>query len=189
MQYPKAFTSRGFFCLNQNPRIPQHNSFLNTEKYPINALKCVLSFSSQNPWPTRESSPPLLWAKTASLTEDTFRPSHHRAPLPAQHYSDPFLPRENWRPQGRGPAASGYPHPSYARYHSNLQRQRAFDNVQYGTPGNLQRGRGTTGGQSAFQPVLTGFRKHGQQVPHGHLQVPSHYSVGHGSHHNSNPHF
>lgn len=155
----------------------------------MNALKFVLSFSSQNPWPTRESSPPLLWAKTASLTEDTFRPSHHRAPLPAQHYSDPFLPRENFWPQGRGPAASGYPHPSYARYHSNLQRQRAFDNVQYGTPGNLQRGRGTTGGQSAFQPVLTGFHKHGQQVPHGHLQVPSHYSVGHGSHHNSNPRF
>ena len=44
-------------------------------------------------------------------------------------------------------------------------------------------------GQSAFQPVQAGFRRRGQQVPHGHLQVPAQYAVGHGSHHNSNPRF
>lgn len=142
--------------------------------------------AQKNPWSTRESSPPLLWAKTTSLTEDTLRPSHHRPPLPPQHYSDPFLPRENWWPQGRGAAALGYPHPSYARYHTNLQRQRAFDNMPYGMSGSLQRGRGTMGAQSAFKPVQTGFRKQGQQA---HLQVPSHYAAGHGSHHNSNPRF
>jgi len=42
------------------------------------------------------------------------------------------------------------------------------------------------GAQSAFKPVQTGFRKQGQQA---HLQVPSHYAAGHGSHHNSNPRF
>lgn len=142
-----------------------------------------------SPWSPRESSPPLLWGKTTSLTEETFRPSHHRAPLPSQHFSDPFLPRENWWPQGRGAAASGYPHPSYARYHSNLQRQRAFDNMQFGMPGNLHRGRGTVSGPSAFQPVPTGFHKHSQPIPQGHLQLPSHFAAGHGAHHNSNPRF
>ncbi|KAJ7383155.1 hypothetical protein OS493_030307 [Desmophyllum pertusum] len=65
----------------------------------------------KNPWSTGDSSPPLLWAKTTSLTEDTLRPSHHRPHLPPQHYSDPFLPRENWWPQGRGGAPPGIPTP------------------------------------------------------------------------------
>ena len=80
----------------------------------------------------------------------------------------------------------GYPHPSYARYHTNLQRQRAFDNMYHGMPGIIQRGRPMVGAQSAFQPVQLGFRK---QAQHVRLQVPNHYTAGHGSHHSSNPRF
>lgn len=143
------------------------------------------------PWSTRDTSPPLLWSKAVSLTEETFRPSHYQPPLPAQHFSDPFLPRENWWPQERGPtAAPPYPHPSYGRYHSNLQRQRAFDNVQvHGVSGNLHRGRSTVSSQSAFQPVLSGYRKQNQPVPQSRLQVPVHYAAGPRSHYNSNPQF
>lgn len=149
----------------------------------------VEDLAQKNPWSSRDSSPPPLWAKTASLTEDTLRPSHHRPPLPPQHYSDPFPPRENWWPQGRGAVPLGYPHPSSARYHTNLQRQRAFDNMPYGKLGTLHRGRGTAGAQSAFQPVPTSFRKQGQKLPQAHLQVPSHYGAGHGSQYKSNPRF
>ncbi|XP_067053519.1 uncharacterized protein [Acropora muricata] len=149
------------------------------------------NLAQTTPWPTHDSSPPLLWSKAASLTEETFRPQQHQHTLPSQHFSDPFLPRENYWLQGRGPtAASAYLHPSHARFNSNLQRQRAFDNVQsHGMLGNLPRGHSTTSIQPSFHPGIAGYGKQSQPVPQSHLQVPGHFVIGHGSHHNSNPRF
>jgi len=149
------------------------------------------NLAQTTPWPTHDSSPPLLWSKAASLTEETFRPQQHQHPLPSQHFSDPFLPRENYWLQGRGPtAASAYLHPSHARFNSNLQRQRAFDNVQsHGMLGNLPRGHSTTSIQPSFHPGIAGYGKQSQPVTRSHLQVPGHFAIGHGSHHNSNPRF
>lgn len=149
------------------------------------------NLAQTTPWPTHDSSPPLLWSKAASLTEETFRPQQHQHPLPSQHFSDPFLPRENYWLQGRDPtAASAYLHPSHARFNSNLQRQRAFDNVQsHGMLGNLPRGHSTTSIQPSFHPGIAGYGKQSQPVPQSHLQVPGHFVIGHGSHHNSNPRF
>ena len=154
-------------------------------------LMSMILLFQQTPWPPQDSSPPLLWSKAASLTEETFRPQQHQRPLPSQHFSDPFLPRENYWLQGRGPtAAPAYLHPSHARFNSNLQRQRAFDNVQsHGMLGNLPRGHSTTSIQPCIHPGIAGYGKQSQPVPQSHLQVPGHFAIGHGSHHSSNPRF
>ncbi|XP_048576510.1 uncharacterized protein LOC116602147 isoform X2 [Nematostella vectensis] len=134
-----------------------------------------------DPWPQKCSSPPpLQWNKSSSLSENTVhKPDYPRRDLPAQHYSDPFLPSEPWWSQ----AGPNYPLPSHTRYQQQLQRQYAMDyNYHHGA---VPRGYPPMG-QSAFRPVQPSYPKPTRQA---HLQVPPHYQVSSGNHHASNPRF
>lgn len=140
----------------------------------------------QDPWSTRDMSPPPLWNKAHSLSEDAHKPLQARAPFLPQHYSDPFLPKERWWSPGGAPLATGPPHQNYQRYHSHLQRQYALDGAYQVTPGGAHRGRGGVFVQSAFQPVRQAYPKHHQGRQ---LQLPPQYGLGHDNHRSSNPRF